>query len=139
MTCMSSEDSDQPGHPPSLIRHPSSLIMHPSSLIRYPPSLIRHRPSLIRQCPPHRPSLIRVWQVLHTPCPEIWYGLLHMYFSGLKENPCSCSYLKSQALNFGTRSMKYIVHRLSYVDIIQKKIRDMKCEEYCPCHILRDI
>ena len=35
--------------------------------------------------------------------------------------------------------MKYIVHGLSYVDIIQKKIRDMKCEEYCPCHILRDI
>ena len=77
-------------------------------------------------------------QVLHTPCPEIWYGQLHMYFSGLKENLCSCSHLKSQALNFGTRSMKYIVHGLSYVDIIQKKIRDMKCE-YCPCHILRDI
>ena len=35
--------------------------------------------------------------------------------------------------------MKYIVHGLSYVDIIQKKIRDMKREEYCPCHILRDI
>ena len=78
-------------------------------------------------------------QVLHTPCPEIWHGQLHMYFSGLKENLCSCSHLKSQALNFGTRSMKYIVHGLSYVDIIQKKIRDMKCEEYCPCHILRDI
>ena len=66
-------------------------------------------------------------QVLHTPCPEIWYGQLHIYFSGLKENLCSCSHLKSQALNFGTRSMKYIVHGLSYVDIIQKKIRDMKC------------
>ena len=78
-------------------------------------------------------------QVLHTPCPEIWHGQLHMYFSGLKENQCSCSHLKSQALNFGTRSMKYIVHGLSYVDIIQKKIRDMKCEAYCPCHILRDI
>ena len=40
-------------------------------------------------------------QVLHTPCPEIWYGQLHMYFSGLKENLCSCSHLKSQALNSG--------------------------------------
>ena len=61
-------------------------------------------------------------QVLDTPCPEIWHGQLHMYVSGLKENLCSCSHLKSQALNFGTRSMKYIVHsfqylhRLSYVD-----------------------
>ena len=70
-------------------------------------------------------------RVLHTPCLEIWHGQLHMYFSGLKENLCSCSHLKSQALNFGTRSMKYIVHGLSYVDIILKKIRDMKCEEYC--------
>ena len=61
-------------------------------------------------------------QVLHTPCPEIWHGQLHMYFSGLKENLCSCFHLKSQALNLGTRSMKYIVHGLSYVDIIQKKI-----------------
>ena len=41
------------------------------------------------------------WQVLHTPCPEIWYGQLHMYFSGLKENLCSCCHLKSQALNSG--------------------------------------
>ena len=83
--------------------------------------------------------LAQLGQVLHTPCPEIWYRQLHMYFSGLKENLCSCSRLKSQALNFGTRSMKYIVHGLSYVDIIQKQIRDMKCEEYCPYHILRDI
>ena len=33
--------------------------------------------------------------VLHTPCPEIWHGQLHIYFSGLKENLCSCSHLKS--------------------------------------------
>ena len=89
--------------------------------------------------PEHLSIPLNFRQVLHTPCPEIWHGQLHMYFSGLKENLCSCSHIKSQAINFETRSMKFIVHGLSYVDIIQKKIRDMKCEEYCPCHILRDI
>ena len=62
-------------------------------------------------------SILR--QVPHTPSPEIWHEQLHMYFSGLKGNLCSYSHLKSQALNFGTRSMKYIVHGFSYVDIIE--------------------